>query len=333
MWVKDLLKAGIRWWVGNVDSIYVYRDKWVPRPSTFTVISPPKLDVNTKASQLIMPSGGLNLQLLKYKFSACDVNDIIKIPTGKRDKKDDIIWQYDGKGTLGNIAEVSNWSQTFLDDYISANKKTGNSQNPRCNTGNNMWQPPEKGFYKVNCDALVDRVDGRNDSCFNSNTFVEVKRIHEKILKLGFDKEQITNVVGEPSFADRGRKPKFVMEFDSEETSYKFYNEYAGKMGFSIRKKVVAKNKRTGEEVHNHALVTQDCAHMLPSQRKIASSQAIELELEQDIKNYLLSKRQRQLAFGEAGSLLKYFQKQVLENPSFFHAEHLDNEEQITDIF
>ncbi|KAK1570758.1 hypothetical protein Q3G72_006611 [Acer saccharum] len=109
------------------------------------------------------------------------------------------------------------------------------------------------------------------------------------------------------------------MEFDSEETTYKFYDEYAGKMGFGIRKKVVVKNKRTGEvmsrifvcskegfqsnnkrdsltkhprvetrigcdarmsiklnkcgnkfivnhfeEVHNHDLVTQDCAQILP---------------------------------------------------------------------
>ncbi|TXG60911.1 hypothetical protein EZV62_012274 [Acer yangbiense] len=195
--------------------------------------------------------------------------------------------------------------------------------------------------------------------------------------------KDITNVVEEPSFADRGCKPKFGMEFDSEEIAYKFYNEYAGKMGFSIRKEAMVKNKRTSEvtsrifvcskegfrskdkrdsltkhpraktrtgcdtqmsiklnrcgnkcivnhfeEVHNHALVTQNCAHMLPSQHKISSSQATELELaeefgisiknsyelmgrqsggreslryiKQDIKNYLQSKRQRQLAFGEA---------------------------------
>ncbi|TXG54145.1 hypothetical protein EZV62_019401 [Acer yangbiense] len=178
------------------------------------------------------------------------------------------------------------------------------------------------------------------------------------------------------------------MEFDSEETTYKFYNEYTGKMGLSIRKEVVVKNKCTGEvtlrifvcskesfrlkdkrdslpkhpraetrigcdarlsikfnrcgnkfivnhfeEVHNHALVTQDCTHMVPSQRKISTSQATELELaensgiyiknsyeligkqaggkeslgyiKQDIKNYLRSKKQRQLAFEEGGNHLQ----------------------------
>ena len=33
------------------------------------------------------------------------------------------------------------------------------------------------------------------------------------------------------------------------------------------------------------------------------------------------------LAFGEAGSVLKYFQDQTIINPSFFHAVQLDSEE------
>ncbi|KAK1569131.1 hypothetical protein Q3G72_032952 [Acer saccharum] len=52
----------------------------------------------------------------------------------------------------------------------------------------------------------------------------------------------ITNDVG-----DKSCKLKFGMEFDSEETTYKFYYEYARKMGFSIRKEVVVKDKHTDE--------------------------------------------------------------------------------------
>ena len=37
--------------------------------------------------------------------------------------------------------------------------------------------------------------------------------------------------------------------------------------------------------------------------------------------------------YGEAGSVLLYFQQQVINNPSYFHAIQLDNEEQITNIF
>ncbi|XP_028112995.1 protein FAR1-RELATED SEQUENCE 5-like [Camellia sinensis] len=100
---------------------------------------------------------------------------------------------------------------------------------------------------------------------------------------------------------------------------------------------------------------------MLPSQRKISSSQATEIDLAEksgirlnaafelmgnevggreslgftklDQKNYLRTKRQNSLAYGEAGSILQYFRDKSLENPSFFYSVQLDNEEQITNIF
>ncbi|XP_028073552.1 protein FAR1-RELATED SEQUENCE 5-like [Camellia sinensis] len=49
-----------------------------------------------------------------------------------------------------------------------------------------------------------------------------------------------------------------------------------------------------------------------------------------DQKNYLRTKRQKSLAYGEAGSILQYFREKTLENPSFFYSVQLDNEEQIT---
>jgi hypothetical protein len=36
------------------------------------------------------------------------------------------------------------------------------------------------------------------------------------------------------------------------------------------------------------------------------------------------------MKYGEAGSILHYFQTKVAENPSFYHAVQLDSEEQIT---
>lgn len=49
-----------------------------------------------------------------------------------------------------------------------------------------------------------------------------------------------------------------------------------------------------------------------------------------DQKNYLRTKRQNSLAYGEAGSILQYFREKTLENPSFFYSVQLDNEEKIT---
>ena len=52
-----------------------------------------------------------------------------------------------------------------------------------------------------------------------------------------------------------------------------------------------------------------------------------------DHKNYLRTKRQREMAYGQAGSMLKYFQDKIAENPSFQYALQIDCEEQITNIF
>ncbi|XP_014753980.1 protein FAR1-RELATED SEQUENCE 5-like [Brachypodium distachyon] len=52
-----------------------------------------------------------------------------------------------------------------------------------------------------------------------------------------------------------------------------------------------------------------------------------------DQKNHLRSKRQRELAFGQAGTMLKYFHDKIVENPSFQYALQLDCEEHITNIF
>ncbi|KAK3228308.1 hypothetical protein Dsin_008170 [Dipteronia sinensis] len=99
-------------------------------------------------------------------------------------------------------------------------------------------------------------------------------------------------------------------------------------------------------EMHNHHFVRQECTHMLPSQRKIYVTQAIEVDLaresgislkssyellgrqadgrdslgytKRDQKNYLRSKRQNKLAYGEACCVLKYFYDQTLKTPSFY---------------
>ncbi|XP_028089587.1 protein FAR1-RELATED SEQUENCE 5-like [Camellia sinensis] len=114
------------------------------------------------------------------------------------------------------------------------------------------------------------------------------------------------------------------------------------------------------KEKHNHDLVSPECAHMLPSQRKISTTQAIELELaaqsglrlgqyfelmsreaggkqclgytKLDQKIYLRTKRQQSLTYGEVGNVLQYFKEKSLQNPSIFYVFQLDNEEQIINM-
>ena len=112
---------------------------------------------------------------------------------------------------------------------------------------------------------------------------------------------------------------------------------------------------------YNHFLHLPETRHLMASQRKISELQALEIEAADDSgirpkdahemaarqvgglfnlsytcrdrKNYLRTKRQRELAFGQAGSMLKYFHDKIAENPSFQYALQLDCEEHITNIF
>ena len=112
---------------------------------------------------------------------------------------------------------------------------------------------------------------------------------------------------------------------------------------------------------HNHSLHLPETLHLMVSQRKILELQAFEIGMADDAgigpkaahelasrkvggrlnltytlrdqKNYLRTKRQREMAYGQAGSMLKYFQDKIAENPSFQYALQMDCEEQIANIF
>ncbi|KAL8488238.1 hypothetical protein ACS0TY_024501 [Phlomoides rotata] len=114
-------------------------------------------------------------------------------------------------------------------------------------------------------------------------------------------------------------------------------------------------------EKHNHPLHLRDTVHMLSSQRNITEVQAYEIDLAEDVglkqkstfqlmsrqargrdgigytlldaKNYLRTKRQRNMLYGEVGCLMGYFQQQLSKNPSFYHANQMDMEERITNVF
>jgi zinc finger SWIM domain-containing protein 3 len=112
---------------------------------------------------------------------------------------------------------------------------------------------------------------------------------------------------------------------------------------------------------HNHALQLPQTSHLLVSQRKISELQGFEIETADDAgigpkaahelasiqvggslnlsytlrdhKNYLRAQCQREMAYGQAGSMLMYFQEKIAENPSFQYALQMDREEQIANIF
>jgi hypothetical protein len=91
---------------------------------------------------------------------------------------------------------------------------------------------------------------------------------------------------------------------------------------------------------HNHDLFPPKTLHLMSSQRtshELASHQvggSFNLSYTRcDLKNYLRTKRQREMVYGQAGSMLKYFQDKIVENHSFQYVLQMDSEEKIANIF
>lgn len=88
---------------------------------------------------------------------------------------------------------------------------------------------------------------------------------------------------------------------------------------------------------HNHQLASPLDIQMLRSQRLLAKVQPGGHQntclIPVDYKNYLRSKRMKDMKIGDAGALLEYLQKMKSVNPSFFYAIQVDEEDQLTNIF
>ena len=41
LWEREVTEKGLRWRIGNGEQVKVYQSKWLPRPDTFKLISPP----------------------------------------------------------------------------------------------------------------------------------------------------------------------------------------------------------------------------------------------------------------------------------------------------
>ncbi|XP_021671692.1 protein FAR1-RELATED SEQUENCE 5 isoform X2 [Hevea brasiliensis] len=115
------------------------------------------------------------------------------------------------------------------------------------------------------------------------------------------------------------------------------------------------------EAEHNHDSINPNNVQTLPFQKELCVTEAAEADLPSnlgaesnsafelmnrrfevgesldyiamDFDNYLQSERVRDMKRGEAGRLLRYFQRLHFESPTFFHAIQVDIDDKISNIF
>ena len=100
MIAQKIVKLGCRWQVRNGASVGIWTDKWLPKPSTFKVISlPNKTFELSRVSDLIDPlKCEWQIDLVRQVFLQPDVQSILSKPLGSCLPRDQLVLAYTPKG-------------------------------------------------------------------------------------------------------------------------------------------------------------------------------------------------------------------------------------------
>ena len=126
MAAQHLVKKGIRWNVGNGDSIRVWGDKWLPSPSTFRITSPRQLlHVETRVSELIsLDVAAWKTQIIDAILLPYEAEFIKSIPLSSRLPEDTTVWA----ATPNGLFTVRSVYRLAMEEVQSSNR--GSSLNP-----------------------------------------------------------------------------------------------------------------------------------------------------------------------------------------------------------
>jgi hypothetical protein len=100
MWAQLVIEKGTRWRVGDGADIHIWKDRWLPSPTTFKVITPVSgMLRDAKVSELITQDPLCwNLPLIDSLFMERDTALIENLPLSFRKPQDSLIWNGSTKG-------------------------------------------------------------------------------------------------------------------------------------------------------------------------------------------------------------------------------------------
>ena len=92
---NDLVKEGLIWRVGNGKTTRIWKDRWIPLPTTFMVCSPPSLlDPNETVSRLIdADTKWWDYAMLEKLFTREVIMKIQSVPLSTTNQEDALIWR------------------------------------------------------------------------------------------------------------------------------------------------------------------------------------------------------------------------------------------------
>ncbi|KAK3225535.1 hypothetical protein Dsin_005397 [Dipteronia sinensis] len=98
LWGKELTEKGSRWRVGNGKSVRIYKDRWIPRLSTFKVFSPHFFGRKCYCWYPQIAFLRWNVDLVKESFSSEEGDAILGLPSFSIETSDRLIWHFHNSG-------------------------------------------------------------------------------------------------------------------------------------------------------------------------------------------------------------------------------------------
>ncbi|KAK9985942.1 hypothetical protein SO802_030893 [Lithocarpus litseifolius] len=97
---QALVRRGLRWQVGNGEHIRIWKDKWLPTPKTYKVVTPERGNTQvTMVCDLIdNESKEWKVDVVRQNFLAQDVEAILSIPLSVNGARDKIVWAENKNG-------------------------------------------------------------------------------------------------------------------------------------------------------------------------------------------------------------------------------------------
>lgn len=119
MAVQGVVQRGMRWQVGNGNKIRVWSDKWIPRPSTYKMVT---LEIpnpnNALVCELINKANNeWDMDKLNHLFLPEDRDAILSIPLSTNGTSDRLIW---AENKSEKFTIKSAYALAFLDQKKTA---------------------------------------------------------------------------------------------------------------------------------------------------------------------------------------------------------------------
>lgn len=134
-WGRDLFSKGYRWRIGNGRQVRIDKDLWLNRKGNARPIFVNENLKGLRVNHLLDNNNKWKEDIILQGFSHVDIEDILNIPSGRKDTIDEIIWNFDKKGQF-SVKSAYHLAMTQSNHNTSSQQ----SSNDSTRVWKNLWK-------------------------------------------------------------------------------------------------------------------------------------------------------------------------------------------------